>query len=351
VRSLYNISSMGSNTMISNDNSPSVTVVVINYNGGQHVLKCIQSLLQTDYGNYKVVVLDNASRDYSTENIRKKFPNIELVNLNTNVGYAGGANLAISLFQDDYIVILNNDIYVDSNWLHELIKTAESNPKAIMIGPRVLHSSDRTTSFAGAYITYPIIGSGIIGINEKHPNYRGIVKSSYAAGAALLLRRNEALSIGNFDSDYFLYWEEIDFAWRAWICGYQVLMNLDACVYHDGGKSTTKTLTSRRMSYLSHRNRIATYNKYLSNQLLLIGLLGEIVNGSLILMRSLFGSIDAHNMLQGYFQAILWVFKNLKLLYSKRLHMERRCKYWGQLPPNTRITKVHLFDVSRYIHE
>ena len=330
------------------DESPFVSIVVINYNGGQYVLNCIQSLLQTTYSHYKVSVLDNASQDSSADDIRNTFPDVEVIKLNTNVGYAGGVNYAMDLFHYEYIVILNNDIYVDHDWLRKLIATAEANPMAIMIGPRVLNTIDGTTSFAGAYLTFPVIGSNIIYANGQ--KYSGLLEPSYAAGALFMLRRHEALLIGSFDSDYFLNWEEIDFAWRAWLCGYRVLMNLDACVYHDGGKSTKGILMSRRMSFLSHKNRIMTYNKYLSNRPLLMGAFGEIICGSRILVNSISGGGPKANCrLQGYLLAILWILKNLRVVYGKRLYMKRRCKYWGLLPPGTKASKMHFNDFTKYI--
>jgi hypothetical protein len=335
--------------MVSKEKFPFVTVVVINYNGGKYVLNCIQSLLKTDYINYKVVVIDNASKDSSADEIRYKFPNLQIIKLDTNIGYARGANYAMELFKDKYIVVLNNDIYVERDWLRILIETAEKYPNAIMIGPRIIDSIDRKTSFLQSYLTFPLIGSSIVCFKRSEKNYSEIVESAYAPGAIFLLRRYEALSIGGFDSDYFLNWEEIDFAWRAWLCGYRVLMNLNAYVYHNGGRSTKTTLTRRKMSFLNQKNRIMTYHKYLSNRLLLIGLIGEMVLGGLILARSMRNDVDARIKLQGYFLAIFWILKNFKLVYRKRLNMKRVCKYWGALPTHTRASKVRLVNVSKYL--
>jgi GT2 family glycosyltransferase len=121
--------------------APSVRVVVVNYNGGELTLRCLESLRGVDWppDRLEVILVDNASRDGSFESVRTSFPEVKVIQAETNLGYAGGNNLALrDLVGVDYVALLNNDTVVDRNWLASLVRALEADPSVGAACPKIL---------------------------------------------------------------------------------------------------------------------------------------------------------------------------------------------------------------------
>ena len=119
---------------------PNVYIVVVNWNGWQHTVRCLDSLRKLEYPNYRVVTIDNGSTDGSAERIRAAHPDVELVESGRNLGFGGGSNIGIKLALDrgaDYVWVLNNDIEVEPDTLTSLIAVARSRPGIGVVGAAV----------------------------------------------------------------------------------------------------------------------------------------------------------------------------------------------------------------------
>jgi O-antigen biosynthesis protein len=113
---------------------PTVSIIVLNYNGKKYLDNCFDSLARISYpkSRFEVILVDNASSDGSVAYVRKKYPWVNVTNLNKNYGFTGGNNAGVNIAKGEYVVFLNNDVMVDKNWLTELIKVVLTNSNAIL---------------------------------------------------------------------------------------------------------------------------------------------------------------------------------------------------------------------------
>lgn len=220
-----------------------VYVVVLNYNGQKHLDYCIPSLLKTEYYNFKLLVVDNASTDNSVAWLKDNHPFVEVIISNENRGWSGGNNLGINYCIDqqaDFILLANNDIRVDPRWVSEGVKVAENNPLIGIVGfdiyDRKVHNSKESFDLA-------IQSKTKLKVSETD-NVRGV---------AMLVKRSVFENIGMIDEKYFAYGEENDFEARAQRAGYQ-MVNISVPIWHFSEGSWSKRPLLK--SYLVIRNTI-----------------------------------------------------------------------------------------------
>lgn len=239
---------------------PSVTVVIVNWNSGDLLAKCLKELDQQTLVPKKTIVVDNASADGSG-GVVYQFQNIQLLQSISNLGFAGGNNLALKEVDTNYVALLNPDAFPDPTWLEKLVEAAEKNPDVAAFGSRQMtHSSDGVIDGLGDVYHF----SGLV---WRNGHGRQMVTSdvcnkeifSPCAGAALY--RTEALKrVGGFDEDFFCYVEDVDLGFRLRLAGYRSMLVADAVVEHVGS-ATTGGKHSDFTVYHGHRNLVWTYIK------------------------------------------------------------------------------------------
>lgn len=147
--------------MENNSNFPKVSIIIVNWNGKEDTLKCIESVLQTDYPNYNIIVVDNASTDDSVKYLKEKYPEIIYLENKENLGWTGGNNTGMEYAIKngaDYCFLLNNDIILDKNCLKELIRIAKSNKRIGFVVPKVYyHDNPKKIYSAGLNMIYPLL--------------------------------------------------------------------------------------------------------------------------------------------------------------------------------------------------
>lgn len=226
--------------------NPKVFVIILNWNGKQHLTYNLPSVTQTDYENLEVVVVDNASGDDSVAWVREHFPTVTVIETGFNWGYAGGNNVGIRYAlanQADYVVLLNNDTEVDPRWIREAVEVAESHPDVGMVGFGTIgeyrQNEDPTREkFKQAQAEWVP--------SEMTP-------ATHITGCALFMRGDMLRHIGILDDVYFAYAEEDDLLNRALRAGYQQV-RITVPVWHFNGGSWGKR--AYRASYLAIRNNI-----------------------------------------------------------------------------------------------
>lgn len=237
--------------------SPLVYVIVVNWNGKHHLQNCLPSLIATDYGNFRVVLVDNGSTDGSQQWLRETFPQVELLALEHNVGFAAANNAALRKALENeapYAVLLNNDTRVDQNWLDHLIQTVESDPNVAICQSRQ-RTWDGRNEVRFRYIPeWAEATQEIMPVTLPTPP----APVSFASGCAMLLRCSALSQIGLFDERYFMYVEDVDMSLRAWIAGYQVIDVPASIVYHHGTGSPSTKLQRMHWGY---RNQLSTLIK------------------------------------------------------------------------------------------
>lgn len=242
--------------------SPKVYIVVLNWNGGDDTLQCLESLQTLSYKNFSIVLVDNGSTDGSVERIRKKNWPIQITFIETgkNLGFAEGNNVGIryALAEEaEFILLLNNDTVVDGGMVDELISAAARYPQDGCFGPRILYM-DRpdTVWFNEARWDMRNLRLSFPGQDKpatELPSWD--VDTDYVCGAALFFRAEVARQIGLLDSRFFLVFEEADWCFRAHRAGYGCKVVPSAKLWHKVGASFGSEGSPLR-TYFSSRNRL-----------------------------------------------------------------------------------------------
>jgi GT2 family glycosyltransferase len=200
-------------------------------------IDCITSLKRIEYSNYHILVVDNGSTDGSVVGIKAAFPDIRLLETHENLGFAGGNNRGIKLALEDgadYVLLLNNDTEVDSNFLSELVKAAESSQGVGIVGSKIYYYSEpKQLWFAGGRINFYTGDTHHIGERElDEGKYDRIGDTGYVSGCSMLIKRKVLEDIGTLDETFFLYYEDSDFCARARRHGYRIVYAPASVVWH-----------------------------------------------------------------------------------------------------------------------
>ncbi len=252
---------------------PKVTVAVLNRNGSGWLPECLVSLLNTDYPNLEVLVVDNGSSDGSVQIVRQRFPTVSVMALDENLGFTGAYNRVFQSVHSPYILLLNNDTkVVEPQWVHALVKALEGDPSAAAATCRILylHRPDCINSLGGR--AYWWTGSYDIadGENDDEEHSTLTVEPFCFCGAAALLRMSAVREVNGFDDAMFAYREDVDLSWRLRLRGYRIVYVREAVVLHAGGGSWGPL--SYGKLYLSSRNWLRAMLKNYSLPMLTRGL-------------------------------------------------------------------------------
>jgi len=295
---------------------PEVAVLVINYNGKHFLKTCLESLEKQTYKNYQVYIVDNASTDGSMEYVRQHFSWVKSIVFSENLGFAKAYNEATRMIKADYAVFLNNDTKLDANWLSELVKSALEDESVIAVGCKILfYAQPGILQHAGAQIT--LTGGGI-DVGQYEPDNGRYDKRRFVGavcGAAMLVRKDDFLKLGGFDDDFFAYYEDTDFCWRAWLYGCKVLYVPTSVVYHKFGGSWGPLESPSRV-FLAQRNQALSMIKNFELKTLFQG-------STLLLAYSgvkvlLFLRHKSYKSVFAMISACHWVLRNLRKFVHKR---------------------------------
>lgn len=240
-----------------------VDVIVLSWNGIGFLERCLSSLSRQTYPNYHVLVVDNASTDGSVAMVRERFPQVEVIENDRNLGFAGGMDVGLRRARGETIVLLNQDTEVRVDWLEWLVEATESDERVGIVGCKLLYPDGKTLQHAGGILTYP---SGIAAHRGRGELDRGQYDAKpevdFVTGAALGLHRALLEEIGLLDEGFFFYYEDVDFCFRAKEAGYRVIYAPRAVAIHHEGMSVRR-LGVERYSLL-HRSRLTFVLKHYS---------------------------------------------------------------------------------------
>ena len=237
--------------------TPHVAIIVLNWNNAIDTLACLDSLEMIKYPAYSVLVVDNGSTDDSVAQIKAALPRIEILETGENLGYAGGNNVGIrhALAQGaDYVCMLNNDVTVAPDFLSELVQVAEADPRAGLLGPKVLQREAPSRLQSAGMVSTGIGRWQLRGLGElDEGQYDHLGRVAVLSGCALLASRRTIESVGLLDERFYLYDEDIDWCLRCQEKGYQNRLVSTSRVYH---RSNEERAGSRPlMTYYINRNR------------------------------------------------------------------------------------------------
>ncbi|MGY6274689.1 glycosyltransferase family 2 protein [Methylomonas sp. MgM2] len=248
--------------------NPSISIIILNWNGINDTLVCLNCLKKFNYPNFDVIVVDNGSTDNSLTSLNDYNPPYPFTVIPTgrNLGYAGGNNIGIRHAikrKADFIFLLNNDTIVAPNILEELVYSAHNNPATGIFGALIFYMNKPDIIwFAGAHWNKHTLAFDYPYQNETVPSN---IESNtdYACGAAFFFRAEVTDSIGLLDERFFLVYEESDWCRRAINAGFECMLVSTAHVWHKIGASF-ETENSPLRQYFSFRNRLLWAEKNLS---------------------------------------------------------------------------------------
>ena len=239
-----------------------LSVVLLNFNGKEFLKEFLPKVVEFSKP-HNVVVVDNGSTDRSAELVSKKFPEVRLIQFDTNYGFCGGYNKAIELIDSEYTVLLNTDVEVTKDWIAPILKFLRSNPEYVAAQPKILDQRDKSKfEYAGAaggfidHLGYPFCRGRIFQhIEEDLGQYNTTKDVFWASGSCLFIKTESFVQLGGLDEEFFAHMEEIDLCWRVWNSGKKVAVVPESKVYHVGG-GTLNTANPKK-TYLNFRNGLS----------------------------------------------------------------------------------------------
>lgn len=246
-----------------------VAIVILNWNGAGMLEAFLPSVIEQAGEEVAVYVADNGSTDSSVELVRSRFPQVHLILLDKNYGFAEGYNLALRQVEATYVVLLNSDVEVTPGWLAPLVEYMDNHPDTAACQPKILSWHQKNmfeyAGAAGGYIDkygYPFCRGRIMHVVEEDcGQYNTIAPVFWATGAALFIRKEVYTSVGGLDPYFFAHMEEIDLCWRLRSRGWQIVCIPQSTVYHVGGATLKKE--NPRKTFLNFRNNLLMLYKNL----------------------------------------------------------------------------------------
>lgn len=252
-----------------------VSIVILNWNGKESTLECLESLqkLKKDLYTLAIIVVDNASSDDSVNAISKQFPKIKLIENKENLGFSGGNNVGIEYaLQEgsDYVMVLNNDTTVKKNLLLELLDTYSQQENAGIVSPKIYFSPGREFHkerykkedlgrviwYAGGQMDWNNVIGSHRGVDEvDHGQFDSQTTIDYSSGCCMFIKREVLEKVGLFDNRYYLYYEDADLSERVKRSGYSILFAPQAIVWHKNADSAGGS-GSKLQDYYISRNRL-----------------------------------------------------------------------------------------------
>ncbi|KGN97508.1 glycosyl transferase family 2 [Porphyromonas gingivicanis] len=250
--------------------SPLLSIAILNWNGQALLERFLPSVVRySHHRDVEVVVIDNGSTDTSCSFITSSYPQIRLIRLEKNYGFAEGYNKGIQEITTPYLCLLNNDVEVSEGWTEAPLSLLKENCHIAAVQPKIKsYSQPSMFEYAGAAggfldrLGYPFCKGRILEcVEEDNQQYDTESPIFWASGAALFIRRADFIAVGGLDRLFFAHMEEIDLAWRLQRMGKKIVYTPLSSIYHQGGASLQQG--SPQKIYLNFRNNLLMLYKNL----------------------------------------------------------------------------------------
>lgn len=245
-----------------NTSFPSVGIGILNWNGLKFLKALLPEINQLTYPNYTIYVIDNNSSDASVEFVKECHPNIKVIQLNKNYGFAGGYNRGFAEMKEDYYLMINSDVEVPKSFIEPLVQMMEADKNVAACQPKLLSLlNPKLLEHAGGaggmidFLGYPLCRGRLFDLCEMdYGQYDFETEIFWATGACCLIRRELYWKVSGMYEFFFMHSEEIDLCWRLIAQGYKIKFCPDSYIYHLGGG--TLAYHTPRKTYLNFRNNI-----------------------------------------------------------------------------------------------
>jgi len=263
-------------------NNFKVNILILNWNGIDVLEDCINSILNSDYANFTITVIDNGSTDNSLKVLRNKFQEIDIIEISENLGYAKGYNYTFSKIknlEDDFYLILNNDTVIKKNTISELVSAAEYYGIENIYGPKIINQNNKKNWYCGGRLN-PINGQAYhLGLNKTEDVIKYKTnETSYVSGCCMLVSKETINFLGGFNERFIMYYEDVDLCLRLKNSNKKCYFVSESTIYHKisysmgGHFSLNKHLTKivSFLKFIYYNNHIIIFMFYLFINLVFI---------------------------------------------------------------------------------
>jgi GT2 family glycosyltransferase len=246
-----------------------VAIVLLSYNSREYLERFLPFVLKTDYPDYRLIIVDNASTDDTQDFLQKEYPDIDILSIDVNRGFTNGFVESLACINAEYYALLTSDVEVSPSWLTPLVEAMEADEKLGACQPKIKSYKDRDMfEYAGAcggYMDkfgYMFCRGRIFDTVEKDEGqYDEPVDVFWASGAVFLVRSSAYHQVGGFDNDLFAHMEEIDLCWKMRRAGYGIKAIPASEVFHVGG--SVILYGSPEKTFRNYRNNLVLLTKHL----------------------------------------------------------------------------------------
>lgn len=315
-----------------------VSVVILNWNGAEMLRKFLPSVISCSAGEgIEIIVADNHSSDQSLQVLQTSFPQVAVIKMEENYGFAEGYNRALAQVQAHYVVLLNSDVEVTPGWLQPLVSYMDEHPEVAACQPKLrAYRNKKMFEYAGAAggfldrYGYPYCRGRILGtVEEDQGQYDSVCSVLWASGAALLIRLEDYQKAGGLDATFFAHMEEIDLCWRLRTRGRGIVCIPQSTVFHVGAATLKE---SPRKTFLNFRNNLLMLYKNLPEEEL----------KSVLRMRAVLDYVAAFKFLLtadwGNFKAVLKArreYHRIRDSYRQKREVNLACRVIPRVPERT----------------
>lgn len=306
--------------------SPKVTILIPNYNGKKWLKRLLPTIEKSTYPNKEILVVNNGSTDDSAQFLKKNYPNVKVLEIKKNRGYAGANNLGVRKASGKYVLLLNNDTQVTPNFLEPLVEKIENDKSVGAIQPQIRHMVKREViDSIGSFFTF----TGFLyhyGYFQPHKfkKYQKELSVYSVKGACFLMKRKDYLDLGGIDQSFVTYVEESDLCHRILLSGKKIIYIPKSIVYHYGGGDMHVMTKSEVVIFRSFRNRFVSYIKNLSlKKLLLVLPIHFLLCELLIVMSLLRGKFK--QAIASQVGVVGWI-PNLPSILKQRKYIQNRIR-------------------------
>lgn len=254
---------------------PTVSIVLVTFNGRSHLPPCLDSIAALDYPAdlVRTICVDNDSTDGTKELLAEAYPWVEVLPQSSNLGFAPAVTLAATHATSECVALINNDMRVDPGWLRGLVSRYRPDAGVVCVGGTILDWEGAHVDFADATINFHGFGQQQgFGLPVDEAHAKGLLGDSadghalpFACGGSMLVRRDLFVELGGFDPAFFAYFEDVDFGWRLQVCGYRTELSAHAISYHRHHGTSSRFATHERILLLE-RNALRMLLKNVSDE-------------------------------------------------------------------------------------
>jgi GT2 family glycosyltransferase len=240
------------------ESQPLVSLIVVNWNGEKYLPRCLDGIFSQSYPESEVILIDNASSDHSADDLEIRWPGLQVVRLEKNIGFAAANNMGAHIAHGRWLALINNDAFISPSWLEEMLKAAQENEDYAFFASRIIQvgDSDRIDGTGDIYHV-----SGLAWHRQyNQPSKQAILVPDEVfspCAAAALYDRRSFLEAGGFDEDFISHHEDVDLGFRLRLRGLRCMYVPEAIVEHVGSASYGKE--SHETIYRVHRNLVWSY--------------------------------------------------------------------------------------------